>query len=529
MKVKLAMFSRAGTVLAVVLLLSFNGLGDVKLPSIFSDNMVIQRDKPVPVWGWAGPGEKITVSFADQERSADADANGKWIIKLDPLEAEKKAQEMKVAGKNSISIKNILVGDVWICSGQSNMQWCLGSGILNQAEEIQKADYPEIRQAKIPMTVDYFPHDDVKTAWQICSPQTAGGFTAVGYFFARELYKNLDVPIGLIYTNWGGTKIEPWIAPLGFQTVPELNNISKQVGQWDPATPEGKENIGKNIGLIEEWLVNTKKAMSENKPISGPPAGMFVPNNTLPCVIFNTMINPLIPYAIRGAIWYQGESNGGEGITYYQKMVALIQGWRKLWGQGDFPFYFVQLANFQTSNPDNAAGGDGWANLREAQRKSLEIQNTGMAVTIDIGDAANIHPANKQDVGYRLALWSLATEFQKDLIFSGPLFNELKVEGNKLRISFDHTGSGLMVGKKDGLNLAVQDKDAKLRCFAVAGEDKVWHWADAVIDGNTVVVSSDKVPNPVAVRYAFSMNPVGGANLYNIEGLPASPFRSDSW
>jgi sialate O-acetylesterase len=248
-----------------------------------------------------------------------------------------------------------------------------------------------------------------------------------------------------------------------------------------------------------------------------------------PTRLYNGMIAPVVPYAIRGALWYQGESNGGEGATYLHKMSALVGGWRQVWSEGDFPFYYVQLANFQQSDPSKPAGGDGWANLREAQLKALVIPNTGMAVIIDIGDAANVHPKDKQDVGKRLALWALAGTYgKKDLVFSGPLYKSHAIAGNKIRIAFDHVGGGLIVGEKRGLAPVAEVKDGKLKWFAIAGEDNVWHWADAVIDGPTVVVSSAEVANPVAVRYAFAMNPEG-ANLYNKEGLPASPFGMTDW
>ena len=246
-------------------------------------------------------------------------------------------------------------------------------------------------------------------------------------------------------------------------------------------------------------------------------------------MIFNSMVSPLINYGIKGAIWYQGEANGGEGESYTHKMNALISGWRSLWKQGDFPFYYVQLANYQTSNPDNPAGGDGWAKTREAQLKTMAVvPNTGMAVIIDIGETSDIHPKNKQDVGKRLAAWALAKDYGKKIVYSGPTYKEFKVEGNKIRISFDHTGNGLVAGKKEGLSPIKETPNGKLGWVAIAGEDKKWYWADAVIDGDTILVSSEKVPQPVAVRYAFAMNPQG-ANLYNKEGFPATPFRTDNW
>jgi len=347
------------------------------------------------------------------------------------------------------------------------MEMSLGQ-CLGAADDIKAADLPKIRHIKINKVESAKPEADAPVAgpWQVCSPATAGGFTAAGFYFAREIQQKTKVPIGIIDDNWGGTRIEPWIAP-------------------------------------------------ESGGSSG---------------IYNAMVHPLLPLPIKGALWYQGESNGDEGDTYYDKMKALIGGWRTQWKQGDFPFYYVQLANFQAVS-EEPAGGNGWAKLREAQTKSLTLPNTGMAVILDtvpLAEAGDIHPKNKYDVGMRLARWALAHDYGQKLEVSGPLFKVLKIEGGKVRLAFDHFGSGLMVGKKEGRNPAVEDKQGKLKRFAIAGADKKWFWADAVIVDNTVTVSSPDVKEPVAVRYAYQMNP-DGANLYNREGLPASPFRTDAW
>ena len=314
----------------------------------------------------------------------------------------------------------------------------------------------------------------------MCTPQTAGGFTAVGFYFARDVQAKTGIPIGLLDDSWGGSKIEPWIASAGIELVPELSGAQGGNG----------------------W------------------SGMY-----------NAMIHPLTRFPIKGVLWYQGESNGGEGESYYQKMSALVLGWRKVWQQNEMPFYFVQLANFQGAN-DNPAGGDGWSKLREAQTKALLIPNTGMAVIIDtvpLNEAGDIHPKNKFDVGSRLARWSLSRDYgQKDMVVSGPLYKSLQVDGSKVRLAFDHIGSGLIVGAKQGRAAAVEDKEGKLKRFAIAGADKKWFWAEALIEKDTVVLSSAEVLEPVAVRYAYAMNP-DGANLYNREGLPASPFRTDTW
>jgi len=462
---------------------------EVKLPSILNSGMVLQQNMAVPIWGWADKGEKVTVQFAGQTKTATTGDDGKWSVKLDNLKASAQGAALTIEGTNKIELTDVLVGEVWICSGQSNMEWALGQA-LNGKEEIAASDHPQIRLFNVPgHLTSPTPMDNCPGDWKACDPKSSGGFSAVGYFFGRRLQKELNVPIGLVGSNWGGTRIEPWITIDGFKAVPELKDLAAQV----------------------------EKSAAEKSKVGG----------STPGAICNAMILPLAPFAMRGAIWYQGESNGGEGESYYHKTIALVEGWRKLFNP-DLAFYWVQLADFQQAN-DKPEGGDGWAKLREAQRKALSIKHTGMAVIIDIGEAKDIHPRNKQDVGDRLAQWALHQTYgKKDLVPCGPLFKGIKVEGDAIRVSFDHVGSGMIVGEKNGLEPVKEVKDGKLARFAVAGEDKKWHWADATIDGNTIVVKSAEVAKPVAVRYAFSMNP-DGANLYNKEGIPASPFRSDDW
>lgn len=485
------MFRQLTFLLAASVLTFTGGLAraDVTLPSIISDGMVLQQQMETPIWGWADPGEQVTVSFEKQSKSATADANGKWMVKLDPMKANANGQKLDIKGKNTLSLDQVLIGEVWICSGQSNMEWSVGQS-LNAKEEIAAADHPMIHLFNVPgHTTSDKPKEKCPGAWAVCSPQSVRGFSAVGYFFGRRLNQELKIPIGLIGSNWGGTRIEPWVSLDGFRSVPEL---SKQAGEVEKLWSEG----GK-VG------------------------------SSTPSAIYNAMIHPLAPYAMRGGIWYQGESNGNEGISYHHKKTALINGWRKLFNP-DLAFYWVQLADFRTSN-EKPEGGDGWAKLRDAQRTSLNIDNTGMAVIHDIGNAKDIHPRNKQDVGWRLSQWALNQNYGRDdLVPAGPLYKSQKVEDNTIRLTFDHVGKGLMVGKKDGLEPTTEDKRGKLGRFAVSGSDKVWHWADAVIDGDSVVVSSKEVANPVAVRYGYTMNP-RGANLYNKDGIPASPFRTDDW
>lgn len=480
------------TILFSVALLQIGSVSlraEVTLPSIISDGMVLQQQMATPIWGWADPGERVTVSINQQSKSVAADAGGKWMVKLDPMEANAEGTKLKIEGSNTVEVQQVLVGEVWICSGQSNMEWSVANS-LNAKEEIAAADHPMIHLFNVPgHTTSDKPKDKCPGQWEVCSPQSVRGFSAVGYFFGRRLSQELKVPIGLVGSNWGGTRIEPWVSLDGFRSVPEL---SKQAADVEKLWSEG----GK-VG------------------------------NGTPSAIYNAMIHPLAPYAMRGGIWYQGESNGNEGISYHHKKTALINGWRKLFNP-DLAFYWVQLADFRTSN-EKPEGGDGWAKLRDAQRTSLNIDNTGMAVIHDIGNAKDIHPRNKQDVGWRLSQWALHQNYGRDdLVPAGPLYKSQKIEDDTIRLSFDHVGKGLMVGKKNGLDPAQEDESGTLGRFAISGADKVWHWADAVIDGNTVVVSSKEVSKPVAVRYGYTMNP-RGANLYNKEGIPASPFRTDNW
>ena len=500
---------------------------DVRLPGIFTENMVLQRDQPVPIWGWADKEEHVTVTFAGQQKTTIATDDGKWLVKLNSMPAEKRPEDMIVSGKTTITLKNVLVGEVWLCSGQSNMEWPV-SMTANYQQEAAAANYPEIRLIKFLHTNEPYPIDDIKAQWEICSPDSVGHFSAVAYFFARRLFKELDVPIGLISSNWGGTRIEPWTPPSGFKTVPELKEIAADVASWNLATEAGLKAFKGYLGSVKNWVGAAEEALTQDRNPPPLPEHPVPTSHQAPTKLYNGMIHPLIPYAIHGAIWYQGESNGNEGESYYHKMKALIEGWRKQWNQDSFPFYFVQLANFSKSDPNDPSGGDGWARLREAQRQALEIPNTGMAVIIDLGEADDIHPQNKQDVGERLALWPLAKVFHKDVVYSGPLYKGFIVDGDKISVNFDHVGSGLMVGKKNGLASVQEVKDGELKWFSIAGSDKQWHWAKATIDGNTVVVSNENVANPMAVRYAFAMNPEG-CNLYNREGLPASPFRTDDW
>lgn len=506
---------------------AISAVAEVRMPKIFTDNMVLQRDLPVRVWGWADPGEEVQVALGSAKSSTKTDGKGGWSLELPAIKAGDNL-ELTVTGANTIVLKNLLVGDIWVCSGQSNMEMTLG-GCLDAEQDIKDAELPLIRRIKMNHEQSGQPEADAPTAtqWQVCSPQTAGGFTAAGFYFAREIVKQTGVPIGLVDDNWGGTPIEPWIATEGLALV---DNLKPEIAGIQAALAAYRTGLPASLTAVEQWIAQTRRDLANGERTSSPPAFPAAPVGRW-SGMYNAMVHPLVRFPIKGALWYQGESNGGEGESYHEKMCALIGGWRHQWGQGDFPFYFVQLANFQGVNED-PAGGNGWAKLREAQLKSLTIPNTGMAVIIDtlpLSDAGNIHPPNKYDVGLRLAQWALGRDYGKSqLVVSGPLFKAATVEGGKVRLTFDHVGAGLMVGKKEGRQPVVENKEGKLKQFAVAGADKKWFWAQAVIANNTVVVSAPEVKEPVAVRYAYQMNP-DGANLYNRDGLPASPFRTDDW
>lgn len=516
--------------LAALLALCVVAHTNAQTPRVFGSNMVLQRGKPVPVWGKATAGQKVTVSFAGQSKSTKTDANGDWKITLDEMQASAKPRDMVIMSKNRAVFKNVLVGEVWICSGQSNMEWVVRSS-TNAKEEIGQANYPAIRHIKVPHHATDVPQTDFNGSWTVCSPGTSAQYTAVGYYFGRALHRALGVPIGLINTSWGGTRIEPWTPLEGFKKIQNAaftKSIIQRIEEADPTTAAGKMRYAAVMKEFRTWADLSEKRIANGQYPSSPPSMPSLGNNhQMPARLYRGMVHPLVPFAMRGAIWYQGESNGNEGITYLQKMQALIGGWRQVWGQGDFPFYFVQLANY-TQDKNTPAGADGYAKVRDAQRQSLQIANTGMAVIIDIGETRDIHPKNKQDVGKRLAAWALARDYGKDVVASGPLYKSHKIEGKQIRVTFEYAGGGLMAGSKSGLNPTVATQNTPLARFAIAGKDRKWYWADARIDGESVVVFSDEVPNPVAVRYAYSANPLG-ANLYNKAGLPASPFRTDRW
>ena len=513
-------------ILCAVLALTSAALADVRLPAIFSEHVVLQRDRPLPVWGWAEAGEQVSVSLGAQKGNATAGADGRWMVKLAAQPMSKTPLSLTVAGKNTVEVKDVLLGDVWLCSGQSNMDMALGG--CGVPEDIKAADFPLIRHFRAEYNFASAPAPDVKGKWSVCGPGSAGGFSAVGFYFARKVQAETGVPIGLLTNAVGGTNIELWISQETLLGTAALAPYAKLMRE---SLTSYQTQLADSLTPIEQWIARSRAAKIAGQEIPMPPKWPDFPFGEKVarprCVtLHNGHIAPLVPMALRGVLWYQGENNA-DGNLYVEKTQAMLGDWRKWFGDPALPFYFVQLAGFQKPN-DNPAGGE-WGAIRDAQRRCLAIPHTGMASAVDIGDAEDIHPKNKADVGERLALWALAGEYgMRGVVASGPLFRELKIEGGKARITFDSPGGGIITARKQGRAPAVEEKGAKLQRFAIAGADKQWQWADAVIEGDTVVVSSEKVPAPVAVRYAYSSNPEG-ANLYNRAGLPASPFRSDSW
>ena len=473
------------SLIVVVVCCSLLSIANVTLPKIFGSNMVLQRNKPIAVWGWADAGEKISVQFNKQVKKTKAGKDGSWKIELNQ-ETAGGPYQLVVTGKNTITLENVLVGEVWICSGQSNMEWSVKNSD-SAKREIRESDYPMIRHIKIPRTIAATPAKDITGGvWQKADSTTTGDFTAVGYFFARKLFKELNVPIGLINTSWGGTMVETWTSREAFEKTEEFKNLFSTIPYTDIQAAAEK-------------------------------AGKPVSPNAYPTLLFNGMINPIIPFSIQGAIWYQGETNAGRSYQYRKAFPLMIQDWRQRFGQGDFPFYFVQLASFNASN-GNSAKGSGWAELREAQTATLALPNTGMAVTMDVGESKDIHPRNKQDVGARLAAIALNNIYGVKREFSGPMYQSFTTDGNKILISFAHADNGLVV----------KDKYGYLKGFEIAGADKKFYYAKADVKNNQVIVYSDSVSSPVAVRYGWA-DDMPEVNLYNKDGFPASPFRTDTW
>lgn len=485
-----------GSLTLIVLVASF-AMADIRLPAVISDNMVIQADTNVPIWGWANPNETVTITIGKQKQTATSGTNGKWMVKLEAMQPSAIPVEMTVMGKNTITIKNILVGQVWLASGQSNMAWKVRQA-MNANTEIHNAAYPKIRLFSVPRTAAYPPAADCNGRWVECSPQTVSDFSAIAYFFGCYLHKGIKQPIGLINSSWGGTIIETW--------------ISMQKLESDQAFVESLRSLNIAIAQSQKNDANTAAKPDPNAPPRiAVPIGPKYRNGA--SLLYNGMIAPIIPYAIKGVIWYQGESNVRHSILYRKAFASLIADWRTGWQEGDFPFLFVQLANFKTE--PSRCQPQQWAQVREAQFKTLELPNTGMAVTTDIGEVNSIHPRNKQEVGRRLALWALAKSYGKNIEYSGPIYKSMKVEDGRFYLTFTHA---------DGLVA----KGGELKGFTIAGTDHKFVPAVATIKDETVIVESTDVKQPAAVRYGWS-DVTAECNLYNSVGLPGSPFRTDDW
>lgn len=632
------------SIVFIVLIFSVISSANVRMPLIFSDGMVLQRDKQIPIWGFADANESIEVHFNRQIKKTQADKNGKWTLNLN---AEKAGGpfELIIKGKNTVTIKNVLVGEVWICSGQSNMEFQVYK-TMDAEKEIADSNYPMIRHFGVAQDLSGTPKDDLKQGkWEVSNKETVGNFTAVGFYFAKKLYSELKIPIGIINTSWGGTNVETWTSREAFQNsedfkkmiadVPAVNmdevleiykksvleNLKKVQGfdvsienenQFkndsfdDKNWPEIKvpslwenQQLGNMDGIVwmrktivltaeqakKEAVLHLAKVDDEDKTyvngvevgtnnlwdklrvykipakvlkegtnviavrisdysggggIYGDPADLkiafkdssfpldglwkfnvvqvkiSVSPNSYPSLLYNAMVNPLVPYAFQGVLWYQGEANVWRAKEYKKAFPLMINDWRTKFKQGNFPFYFVQLSTFDEFG-GNSQKGSRWAELREAQSETLKLPNTGMAVTTDIGNAKDIHPTNKQDIGLRLAAIAMNNIYGKKQVHSGPTYKSQQIKGNQIILNFDHTGSGLST-----------PNNHELKGFEIAGVDKVFHSAKAIIKDNKIIVSSEKVKTPVAVRYGWADDDTN-INLYNKEKFPASPFRTDNW
>lgn len=633
-------------ILVLVLLFSFSGkelFANVKLSNLFSDHMVIQRNQPMKVWGTADAGEKIQVFFRETKLATKADKNGNWKVLLPPYDFGGPF-EMVISGKNTIKFTDILIGDVWVCSGQSNMQFAL-SEVKDPEKVLAEANYPEIRLFQVQYGLNEKPLNSLNTgSWKICSTENENDFSAVGYFFGRHLNRDLKIPVGLIMSAVGGSGIETWTSETSLSKFPQFqkpyeelktknfSEINEKTGRlaeawtdtlnhFEPGTvgkwylPEtdckdwqtikipyawdaikgvgvgwfrkefeltekevssslvvflsliqnqdetylngvkigersryglprtygacsGLLKVGKNVLVVKVWnfwgshgFIGKADEMfvqtaTRKIPLSGDwlfKTGRMSANpyfsighNDFPSLLFNTMLSPLTSYSIKGVIWYQGEQNAGQPKEYATLLPNMIEDWRKHWGIGDFPFLIVQLPNFMEAKSEPSQSN--WAEFREAQASALQVPGTGMAVTIDLGEAEDIHPANKLDVGNRLALVALKNVYHQDIVSSGPVFKSMEIKGEMVVLNFTETGKGL----------TSNDVYGYVKGFAIAGSDQEFYWAKASIQGNSVYVSSGKVKTPVAVRYAWADNPQD-ANLRNVEGLPAAPFRTDNW
>ncbi len=501
---------------------------EIKPSTLFCEHMVLQRNIAIPIWGTANMGEKVTVVLDKAIQSTIADSSGKWMIKL-PKQKAGGPYKLQIKGTNIINIEDVYIGEVWLCSGQSNMDmtvakedryWC---GVLNEAKEVAEANYPSIRV----FDVDFTPTNTIQTnavgKWEVCSPKTVGHLSAIAYFFARELYQKYKIPVGMITSAYGASTAETWISKPSLEARPNLKPMldvfTQKLDNFLADSAITMTRYRDQLSHFSGDLAAAKAAVGDVTAKKAPkaprnPSPILDQHN--PYVCYNGMIAPLIPYAICGALWYQGESNGPSAKLYREIMETLVADWRTSWGQGDFPFLYVQLANLGKPMTEPVQNNS-MMTVREAQVQNLTIPNTAMAVAIEnAGDAPdNVHPKNKQVIGYRLGLAARAKVYGEKVEYSGPMYQKYKVENNSIRLYFNHVGKGL------------EAKDGKLTGFAICGEDKKFVWADAKIEGNTILVSSKEIEKPIAVRYCWGTNPP--ASLSNKNGLWTPNFRTDNF
>ncbi|KLU04948.1 Sialic acid-specific 9-O-acetylesterase [Rhodopirellula islandica] len=502
-------FLLAGIAIASCLtsLMGSTAQAELMMPAIFGDSMVVQRNEPVHIWGWTKPGQEVSVQLGDRAAKGKANDEGRFDVSVPALPAGG-PYDLTVKADETKTFTDVLVGEVWICSGQSNMAWAVQSANDGDLESLT-ANYPQIRLISVPTVGTQEPQRDFKGSWTAATPETVKGFSAVGYFFGRQLHETLDVPVGLIDNAWGGSAAEAWVPRDVLEAEDKYESL---LAGWD----KRMKNYDYDA-LLKSWKEKNDKWVADGRQGNAPrrprddSAG-----NQRPANIYNGVLLPTIGYTIRGAIWYQGESNAGRAYEYRDLFPLMIQTWRDKWGQGDFPFYWVQLADFRSEVEEPTDSS--WAELREAQTMTMSrLPNTGEAVILNLGESADIHPKNKQDVAKRLARWALVKDYGYDIPYRSPTYREVKFDGNKAIVKFDHVGGGL-----DTFDVR------ELIGFTIAGEDQKFVHAQAKIVGkDTIEVSADSVETPVSVRYAWADNPV--CNVQSLEGLPVTPFRTDDW
>jgi sialate O-acetylesterase len=489
---------------------------ELRLPAVVGDHMVLQQKQADPIWGWDNPGTKVTVTFAGKTYTGTAGSDGKWIVKLDPMPANATPQTMTIAGSSTRTVEDILIGEVWMCSGQSNMGFTLVQD-WNGDLEAAASNLPGMRLIEAPTVGTQDLQNDIKSSdrshWKLVTPETAIRFTAVGFLFGRYIHEVLQVPVGLINNSWGGSSAEAWVRRSSLEQDPRFKPLMERTVKQEQQllSEKGKADFAAKMA---EWKAAAEKAKAEKTPAPRQPDN-WLEGNHRPGNIFNGMVYPTLGYGIKGVIWYQGESNAAQAYEYKSLFPFMIEQWRKEQGQGDFPFYWVQLTNYNPEKPN--PGDSNWAELREAQTETMKLPNTGQAVIIDLGEGKDIHPRDKHDVAARLVRWALVKDYGMKMVYRSPEFKSMAVEGNKATVTINTFGSSL---RPFGV--------AEARGFAICGSDHAWHWAKGKIVGkDTVEVWSDDVSTPVAVRYGWADNPV--LNLFSNEGLPVTPFRTDQF